>query len=166
MQKMATEKLSVAILRTRCLRCFDLIFLKFPKSICHLTYFSKNRTWTDDFVLIPVWHLQFNTNLLRENKDKCSLFFYAVLRGDFLFTVKKIIIKTVNRKEFSMKYKDWLDVWFANYGNQFFDISKCIRSRNNDTDTAKPLVQTALKREKIMQWKQLIYLLKTDILLL
>jgi len=39
-----------------------------------------------------------------------------------------------------MKYKDWLDVWFANYGNQFFDISKCIRSRNNDTDTAKPLV--------------------------
>lgn len=50
-----------------------------------------------------------------------------------------------------MKYKDWLDVWFANYGNQFFDISKCIRSRNNDTDTAKPLVQTALKREKIMQ---------------
>ena len=112
---MATEKFSVAILRTRCLRCFDLIFLKFPKSICHLTYFSKNRTWTDDFVLIPAWHLQFNTNLLRENKDKCSLFFYAVSRGDFLFTVRKIIIITVNRKEFSMKYKDWLDVWFANY---------------------------------------------------
>lgn len=39
----------------------------------------------------------------------------------------------------------------CSYGNQFFDISKCIRSRNNDTDTAKPLVQTALKREKIMQ---------------
>ena len=42
-------------------------------------------------------------------------FFYAVSRGDFLFTVRKIIIITVNRKEFSMKYKDWLDVWFANY---------------------------------------------------
>ena len=82
---------------------------------CSLTYFSKNRTWTDDFVLIPAWHLQFNTNLLRENKDKCSLFFYAVSRGDFLFTVRKIIIITVNRKEFSMKYKEWLDVWFANY---------------------------------------------------
>ena len=82
---------------------------------CILTYFSKNRTWTDVFVLIPAWHLQFNTNLLRENKDKCSLFFYAVSRGDFLFTVRKIIIITVNRKEFSMKYKEWLDVWFANY---------------------------------------------------
>ena len=35
--------------------------------------------------------------------------------GDFLFTVRKIIIITVNRKEFSMKYKEWLDVWFANY---------------------------------------------------
>ena len=81
---------------------------------CILTCFLKNRTRTDDFVLIPAWHPQFNTNLSRENKDKCSLFFYAVLRGDFLFTVKKIIIKTVNRKEFSMKYKDWLDVWFAN----------------------------------------------------
>ena len=67
---------------------------------CILTYFSKNRTWTDVFVLIPAWHLQFNTNLLRENKDKCSLFFYAVSRGDFLFTVRKIIIKPVNRKEF------------------------------------------------------------------
>ena len=41
--------------------------------------------------------------------------FYAVSRGDFLFTVRKIIIITVNRKEFSMKYKEWLDVWFANY---------------------------------------------------
>ena len=56
-----------------------------------------------------------NTNLLRENKDKRSLFFYAVSRGDFLFTVRKIIIITVNRKEFSMKYKEWLDVWFANH---------------------------------------------------
>ena len=43
------------------------------------------------------------------------MLFYAVSRGDFLFTVRKIIIITVNRKEFSMKYKDWLDVWFANY---------------------------------------------------
>ena len=34
-----------------------------------------------------------NTNLLRENKDRCSLFFYAVSRGDFLFTVRKIIKK-------------------------------------------------------------------------
>ena len=113
--KQATENFSVACLRTRCFRLFDLIFLKFPKSIWHLTYFSKNRTWTDVFVLIPAWHLQFNTNLLRENKDKCSIFFYAVSRGDFLFTVRKIIIITVNRKEFSMKYKAWLDVWFANY---------------------------------------------------
>ena len=32
---MAAENFSIAILRTRCLRCFDLIFLKFPKSICH-----------------------------------------------------------------------------------------------------------------------------------
>ncbi len=47
--------------------------------------------------------------------DKSSLFFYAVSMGDFLFTVRKIIIITVNRKEFSMKYKEWLDVWFANY---------------------------------------------------
>ena len=101
MQKMATENFSVVLLRTRCLRCFDLIFLKFPKSIWHLTYFSKNRTWTDDFVLIPAWHLQFNTNLLRENKDKCSLFFYAVSRGDFLFTVKKII------SNFSAKINSW-----------------------------------------------------------
>ena len=35
--------------------------------------------------------------------QKFSLF-YAVLRGDFLFAVRKIIIKIVNRKEFSMKY--------------------------------------------------------------
>ena len=76
--------------------------------------FQKNRTWTGDLVLIPAWHQQFNTNFLRENKDKRSLFFYAVSRGDFLFAVRKIII-TVNRKEFSMKYKEWLDVWFANY---------------------------------------------------
>ena len=37
------------------------------------------------------------------------------MRDDFLFTLRKIIIITVNRKEFSMKYKEWLDVWFANY---------------------------------------------------
>ena len=41
--------------------------------------------------------------------------FFAVSRGEFLFMVRKIIIITVNRNEFSMKYKDWLDVWFANY---------------------------------------------------
>lgn len=43
------------------------------------------------------------------------IFIYAVSRDDFLFMVRKIIVITVNRKEFSMKYKEWLDVWFANY---------------------------------------------------
>lgn len=50
-----------------------------------------------------------------ENKDKGSFFFYVSLGGDFLFMVRKIIIRIVNRKEFSMKYKDWLDVWLKNY---------------------------------------------------
>ena len=81
---------------------------------CISALFSKKGIWTVDFALISAWHLQFNINLLRENKDKSSLFFYAVSMGDFLFTVRKIIIITVNRKEFSMKYKEWLDVWFAN----------------------------------------------------
>ena len=94
---------------------FCILLGIFEFKSCILTCFLKNRTRTDDFVLIPAQHPQFNTNLLRENKDKCSLFFYAVSRGDFLFTMRKIIIITVNRKEFSMKYKDWLDVWFANY---------------------------------------------------
>ena len=42
-------------------------------------------------LLISESGLLHNTNLLRENKDKRSLFFYAVPRGDFLFTVRKII---------------------------------------------------------------------------
>lgn len=49
---------------------------------CILTCFSKNRTWTDDFVfLIPAWRLQFNINLFLENKDKSSLFFMPFWGG-------------------------------------------------------------------------------------
>ena len=76
--------------------------------------FLKNRTRTDDFVLIPAQHLQFNTNLLRENKDKRSLFFYAVSRGDFLFTVRKIIKRDYGGAYKCYKYAQELGVPIMN----------------------------------------------------
>ena len=42
---------------------------------CILTWFSKNRTRTDDFVLIPAWHLQF---IIAETlvKNGYALYYY------------------------------------------------------------------------------------------
>ena len=60
--KQATENFSVACLRTRCFRWFDLIFLKFPKSIWHSALFSKNRSWTYNISFLLDRVLQFYNN--------------------------------------------------------------------------------------------------------
>ena len=62
-----------------------------------MTYFSKNRTWTDDFVLIPAWHLQFNTNILREKTFGKSRFDFKIsndLGEEYYLEVKGVTLES------------------------------------------------------------------------